>query len=139
MADLYKKQNNETGVTIIMSARLENIDLVCQETEKYLKTLHLQGLSFEIQLCIREALANAIKHGSKGDPSKQVVFKLNKLRDLLVVKVKDEGQGFDPVCTEDNIDKSLSCSGRGIKIMKKYFDTINFNQQGNEVTLLKDI
>lgn len=53
--------------------------------------------------------------------------------------VRDEGTGFNPLaqvdCTESqNLER---CSGRGLLLMQMYMDAVNFNDTGNEVTLIK--
>lgn len=53
--------------------------------------------------------------------------------------VRDEGTGFNPLgqldCTEtQNLER---CSGRGLLLMQMYMDGVNFNDTGNEVTLIK--
>ena len=55
------------------------------------------GREFEIELALREALANAIEHGSGNDPSKQVecCVACDHERGMLIV-VRDPGPGFDP-------------------------------------------
>lgn len=53
--------------------------------------------------------------------------------------VRDEGTGFNPLaqldCTEtQNLER---CSGRGLLLMQMYMDGVDFNETGNEVTLVK--
>lgn len=53
--------------------------------------------------------------------------------------IRDEGPGFDPStlpdpCDPDNLEKP---SGRGILLMRSFMDEITFNEQGNQVTLVK--
>lgn len=53
--------------------------------------------------------------------------------------VRDEGTGFNPLaqvdCTEtQNLER---CSGRGLLLMQMYMDAVDFNDTGNEVTLIK--
>ncbi len=139
MTNFYSKEQLKTGSVILMSAQFENIDLACNDVDKCLIRLQLQKLSFGIQLVIREALANAIKHGSQNDESKQVILQISKLHDQLIFKIKDEGSGFDQSCLAEDLSEELSCCGRGIIIMRQYFDKVTFNKQGNEVELIKKI
>jgi serine/threonine-protein kinase RsbW len=55
------------------------------------------GREFEIELALREALANAIEHGSGHDPSKEIqcCVACDHTRGMLIV-VRDPGPGFDP-------------------------------------------
>ena len=54
------------------------------------------GKEFEIELALREALANAIVHGCKADPAKKIECTVtgDKNRGILIV-VRDPGPGFD--------------------------------------------
>jgi len=137
MADFYEKKKMATGFSISMSAQLDNIDLACRDVDEYLRSLQLQEFSFDIQLGIREALANAVKHGSQYDQSKQIVFQLYTQNNRLVVTVKDEGRGLVNYGSKVHDGPILSCCGRGITIMHQYFDEVTYNKQGNEVKLIK--
>ena len=52
-------------------------------------------------LAVREAVANAIKHGNAQDPGKQVHVDLAVEGDDVVIRVEDEGMGFDPAQVGD--------------------------------------
>ena len=54
------------------------------------------------------------------------------------ITIRDEGDGFDwqslPAVAAENL---FAFSGRGIFLTKIYFDEVRYNEQGNEVTLVK--
>jgi anti-sigma regulatory factor (Ser/Thr protein kinase) len=53
--------------------------------------------------------------------------------------VRDEGPGFDPSTLPDATDPAnleRPC-GRGLLLMRTFMDEIHFNDQGNQVTLVK--
>lgn len=56
-------------------------------------------------------------------------------------RFSDEGNGFDPNALPDPTDmKNInSLSGRGVKLMRALMDDVHFNDQGNEVTMVKRI
>jgi serine/threonine-protein kinase RsbW len=92
-----------------------------------------------IGFAVLEALANALKHGSRFDPacSIEVAWSLDPLR--FAVTIADEGDGFDPAAVPDpaspaGLEKD---SGRGLAIMRRMMDEIRHNAQGNAVTLIK--
>jgi serine/threonine-protein kinase RsbW len=84
-----------------------------------------------------EATNNAIMHGNKLDESKEVTIAFNYEGKKLFVKVDDEGNGFDyqhipdPTAPE-NIE---NVNGRGIFLMEKLSDKINFSRNGASVEL----
>jgi len=92
-----------------------------------------------ILISITEAVNNAIQHGNKYDPGKQVLVEFDADNDLeyLSFKVSDEGEGFDvsnlPDPTEPgNVEK---LNGRGIFLMRNLADTVGFSSDGREVEL----
>jgi len=84
-----------------------------------------------------EAVNNAITHGNKGDKKKKVTVTVMADGNTLDVIVRDEGHGFkyaalpDPTKPE-NIE---NLNGRGVFIMKKLADFIEYNSAGNEVKM----
>jgi serine/threonine-protein kinase RsbW len=84
-----------------------------------------------------EAVNNAIIHGNKNVESKAVYLVCSSNGSSLTIIVKDEGEGYnfnnipDPTSVE-NIEK---LNGRGVFIMKKLADDIEFNELGNEVKM----
>jgi len=93
----------------------------------------------DMQLALEEGLANAIKHGNKMDPDKQVTVECFLNEDVVRVVIKDEGRGFnldevpDPTLPE-NLDKP---SGRGVMLMKAFMDDVIYNDIGNQLTFIK--
>ena len=61
--------------------------------------------------------------------------------DCITLIVKDKGNGFKPQKEIDKIKKEgfARSSGRGMIMVKSYFDKIKYNKAGNSITLLKNI
>jgi len=80
-------------------------------------------------LAVTEAVTNAIKHGNKSDKSKIVTIDVNVVNDVLQIKVKDQGEGFDPSKIPDPTepDNLLKDSGRGLYLMKVYMSDLRYN------------
>ena len=55
----------------------------------------------EIELAVREAVANAVLHGNGCYPGKKVFFTAAVRTSGLVICVRDEGKGFDPAAVPD--------------------------------------
>lgn len=94
---------------------------------------------FAIRLALDEALANAVKHGNDGDPTKTVSVEMDVNAERAIISVQDEGIGFVPCDLPDpTADENLSrpC-GRGVMLMKAYMTDVEFNKRGNRVTLTK--
>lgn len=99
-----------------------------------------QACGFAIRLALEEALVNAHKHGNKSDPGKKIAISYDVNPQRLVVRVRDEGPGFDPASIPDCTAPeriALPC-GRGIMLMHAYLDDVSYNEHGNEVQLVKE-
>ena len=94
---------------------------------------------FSIKLALEEALVNAIKHGNQCDPTKQVQIAYRLLHDRFVVRITDEGSGFDPNDVPDPtaFENCERPGGRGLMLMRHYMTEVVFNERGNAVTLCK--
>jgi len=94
--------------------------------------------AFKLRVCLCEALSNAMNYGNAGDPEKRVRLEMTLHEGLLQVRVTDEGNGFDPSLLPDpTLPEYRECTGgRGIFLMRELMDEVQFNERGNEVTLL---
>ena len=90
-----------------------------------------------ILVALTEAVNNALQHGNKANPDKQIEVTFKVKSDTLYFTVKDEGKGFDFNNLADptdpaNIEKP---TGRGIFLMKHLADKISFEDKGTKVIL----
>jgi serine/threonine-protein kinase RsbW len=96
-----------------------------------------------LDLSISEALSNAMVHGNKLDPSKNVSVLLDIYSDKIELRIKDEGKGFKPEDVPDPTkpENILKDSGRGIYIMNSFLDDVyyNFSPTGTELVLVLSI
>ena len=99
-----------------------------------------------IGVAVRESVINAIKHGNKFDPSKLVTveFSLEQtaVPAAIVIRITDEGEGFDPVEVADPLapENLLRSSGRGIFFMRSFMDDVTLQRRpagGMEVLMTK--
>lgn len=94
---------------------------------------------FAIKLALEEGLTNAIKHGNGYDRTKIVEVAYDVDRQKTVIVITDEGRGFDPNSVPDpTADENLEkpC-GRGILLMRKYMDQVDYTGRGNQVHMIK--
>src|SRR5215467_13053126 len=84
-----------------------------------------------ISVAIRESVINAIKHGNRNDTSKRVFveFETDAARGLpaLSIRVRDQGDGFDPETVADPLapENLLKSSGRGIFLIRSFMDDVH--------------
>ncbi len=126
--------DNDKKIRISFSATLENVDRVAERIKEFIKKAGIKE-EFNMILCTREALINAVTHGSRKDNRKTVTLRLQLSDRNLVLEVEDEGNGFD---WRNRLKKKLPTneeSGRGLAIMKNYFSTVEYNEDGNRLRL----
>ncbi|MEO6486571.1 MAG: ATP-binding protein, partial [Thermoanaerobaculia bacterium] len=103
-------------VEITISSRFENIELVQVIAEHMCENAGVdEDGSHWVGMAVREAVANAIKHGNKLDVRKKVNATFNLRGGELEITVSDEGEGFDPEQVSDplNPQNLMKTSGRG--------------------------
>jgi serine/threonine-protein kinase RsbW len=100
----------------------------------------LADREFEVETALREALANAIRHGCGNDPAKEVDCSLVCLASHEIrIVVRDPGAGFDPASIP-NPTGALnlhSCHGRGIYLIRQLMDDVWFERGGTEIHMRK--
>ena len=93
-----------------------------------------------VELALQEAVANAIRHGCRGDSSKQLEcsVSLDKSGDIVIV-VRDPGTGFDPTTVPNPLDPAnmLKANGRGIFLINGLMDEVHFADGGRELRMRK--
>jgi serine/threonine-protein kinase RsbW len=138
---------DSAAVRLDFSSRFEMLDfvqVVCDHVSR------LSGLDDDsthwLGVAVRESVINAIKHGNANDESKRVHVEFTPLvRDAapgLTVRVRDEGNGFDPSDLPDPLapDNLLKSSGRGIFLIRSFMDHVDLRpapEGGMEVVMVK--
>ena len=138
--------SNETGpIRMSLSSRFENIEMAQHLCGKLLEGWELnEETTHWILMALREALANAIKHGNGQDMAKRVHLEMDVKDHTLRIRIRDEGTGFDPAGVADPLapENRFKTSGRGIFYMKTFMDEVRFSRVdggGMEIVLTKDL
>jgi serine/threonine-protein kinase RsbW len=126
---------------IIIGCNHSSIRGAEQELKAILKRLHL-GSSHEhdILVAASEAINNAVTHGNKNDPTKQVSLDIDYRNHHVTLEVQDEGSGFDLQTLPDPLlpENLLKPSGRGIHIMKSLMDSVDFDFTPNGTRVIME-
>ena len=99
-----------------------------------------EGYEHNVELALREALANAIVHGCNNDPSKKVeCCVVCEGSSEIVIIVRDPGEGFQPEAVPNPLigDNLLSTHGRGIYLINQLMDEVQFEARGSEIQMRK--
>ena len=134
-----EKLNLKLSVTL--SADRNAVDPVVRSIMKVVREINCAaGSEDEIELALSEALANAVVHGAKADPTKIVECDVacDEQQGMLIV-VRDPGEGFDPKhivdpCKGENL---FSGHGRGIYLINQLMDEVRFHKNGTEIHMIK--
>jgi serine/threonine-protein kinase RsbW len=92
-----------------------------------------------IRLAVEETLVNAVKHGHRGDPAKQVSVRYRVGTEYTLIEVEDQGPGFDPDSVPDPLapENWERPYGRGLVLIRSYATWVRFSRGGSRVTLCK--
>jgi serine/threonine-protein kinase RsbW len=99
-----------------------------------------QGKEFAIETALRESLANAVVHGCKQDPSKQVQCSVYcDENGAILIVVRDPGPGFDPQSLPSPTQGQhiFSEHGRGVYLINQLMDDGEYQQGGTEIYMRK--
>ena len=122
----------------IRSSSIE-ADTVCLQLRGLLKEgpPHWRRECFAVELLAREALANAVRHGCGGDENRRVRFSCRIGSRRIVLKVEDEGPGFDWRAALGRPVEEDDVHGRGMALFRLYASRVLFNPSGNRVLLVR--
>ncbi len=123
------------GFRAVLPAEFQAIDRVVEQVERCLRERGLTETIFAVDLGCREALTNAVRHGSQGNPKHKVEFELGYTAGDIIIKVTDHGPGFDWAAALTHLPQATAENGRGLAILRQYFDEVRFNRAGNELVL----
>ncbi len=120
---------SKSDFELLFGSRLEYLDLVQNVSENIGRMLGLDDDSqYWMSLSVRESVTNAILHGNKQDGDKKVNVLFSFLEDRLVIRVQDEGNGFEQESLPDPLDPEnlLKPSGRGIFYVRSFMDDVSY-------------
>ncbi len=121
---------------------LSRREAVAPAVDRILRAVRSQGLDADqlndLAIALAEALSNAAVHGHHLDGKRQVqVVAEIQPGKRVVIEVRDSGSGFDSTAISDPTDPArvLVPGGRGVFLMRRLVDRLEFNQTGNRVRL----
>lgn len=128
--------------TVTVPASAEFVRVAAQfvvQTSRHLGVAAATSPLFEV--AIVEALANAVKHGSRGRQDAVVTCEVEPTGSGLTIRIYDEGDGFQPVRSASPIDPAsidilaVPESGYGVPIMQSVFQEIDARREDGRFCL----
>jgi serine/threonine-protein kinase RsbW len=136
-------------VHLEIHSTIDALDLVQSVTEQIARELGFDEESIHwTTMAVRESVVNAITHGNASDPAKIVFIDYTASSDsspaAFVVRVRDQGAGFDPDAIKDPLtaENMLSTSGRGVFLIRQFMDDVQIRRApegGMEVRMSKHL
>jgi serine/threonine-protein kinase RsbW len=123
-----------------ISSKIEAIDEAVQKATAFAgEAGFADDALFGVDMAVREALANAVKHGNKLDASKTVEITLISSDNAMEILIRDYGEGFDASQVPDptNPENLLKASGRGILFMHNFVDKVEWKRAADGGMIVK--
>jgi serine/threonine-protein kinase RsbW len=130
-------------VRLEFTSAFEMLDFVQVVSDHVGQTLGLDDdTQHYVGVAIRECVINAIKHGNRSDSRKHVFVEFSAVDSVLTIRVRDQGEGFDPDTLADPLapENLLKASGRGIFLIRSFMDDVQLRsapEGGMEVRMIK--
>lgn len=141
-------RDQEGWVELTAPSRQEYLDRFQEFCDAILDSRLDEKARNELKIAVQELGQNAIEWGNKLDRNSmiRVAWKLEK--DRIVIRIADEGPGFDPksipdptidpIATIENREKvGKRPGGFGIHLARRVMDRVTYNERGNVVFLEK--
>jgi serine/threonine-protein kinase RsbW len=126
---------------VTLAADRRAVDPVVQEVMAVVRQMNgVDGKEDAIELALQEALANAVIHGAKEDPTKTVECLVSSEKESgILIVVRDPGNGFTPEAIPDCVvgENVYSNHGRGIFLINQLMDKVEFRKNGTEIHMVK--
>jgi serine/threonine-protein kinase RsbW len=128
-----------------LASRYESIEIAHAALDQLCRSLGIDADEEHwMGIALREAMANAIKHGNRQDSGKRVFLSLAAEGPVVTIVVGDEGEGFDTARLADPLapENQMKTSGRGIFYMKTFMDDVTFARGeagGTILTMKRDL
>ena len=135
----------EQEIRLVVPSRIESLALMNVVAEEVAEQFEFdEDDRNAITISVVEAGTNAIQHGNGSDSSKPTEILFRREGDSLVILIRDQGPGFDPLRLKDPLaeENRFAESGRGVYILRSFMDEVDFDNRegrGCECRLVKHL
>jgi serine/threonine-protein kinase RsbW len=132
-------------VHLVLASRFENIEVAERAFRDLCSEAGCDGDElYWVATALREALANAVRHGNRLEPERKVHLEYSVDGCEVLIRVEDEGDGFDVSSIPDptSPENLLRPSGRGIFYMQQFMTRVEFGRSpggGTSVLMVKKL
>jgi serine/threonine-protein kinase RsbW len=123
------------NTTLVLQSRL---DLVSETVGQLLAICNLSSSTYEkLELCLIEALNNAVIHGNASNPNKRILICISDQQGEMQVRITDELRGVDQDALDiASLPNPAAVSGRGLVLIKSLLPESRV-EQGDIVLVIK--
>ena len=137
----FNSDNLKLRLKMDISADPEHVTDVVEGIMKVVRAMQCAcGQESDVELALQEALANAVIHGAGGDRNKTIECRVacDDAHGMLII-VTDPGDGFDPLKVANPLlaENLYSSHGRGIYLINRLMDQVEFKRGGTEIHMRK--
>lgn len=134
--------STKNRLSLTLDSSIESVDKLEHTTQEFAARAGFDEDTVpNIVMAVREAAINAVLHGNAYSSTKHITASFETNSDDLIVRICDQGTGFDPEKIPDPLapENILRGSGRGIFLIRAFMDEVQFRQlhPGTELTLIK--
>ena len=139
---------NDIDIDISIPSHTRYLRMIGRISEKVAQEIDCpelirESLPGQLAIVLTEGLVNAIKHAKSDDPDEEIHVRINVTNKNLVVRIYDNGVGFDldavpaPCFTSNGLEDK----GRGIFILRSLMDTVKYTRTagGNVLEMKKNL
>lgn len=148
--DLQSYTHLDGWVELTVSSHERAIELLVQRINEAAQGALEEDERQDLLYAVQEICENAREWGNQGDASRKIRVSYCIFEGEFVLKVQDEGQGFDAHAIPDPTQEPLEVmfrrkqegkrpGGYGIHMVKKLMDRVMFSDRGNVVLLSKNL
>ena len=134
-------------VRLEFTSAFDMLDLVQMVADHMARQIGMDDDSVHwVGVAIRESVINAITHGNQNNAAKHVFVEFTTPLEhdvpALAIRVRDQGNGFDPSTLADPLapENLLKSSGRGIFLIRSFMDDVTLQRApegGMEIRMTK--
>jgi len=123
-----------------LPSRLESVEEAAGKAAKFADQNNFgDNVKSAVDMAVREAVANAVKHGNLLDETKAVEITFENSDEGFEITVRDFGEGFavEEVPDPTNPENLLKASGRGVLFMRSFMDVVEWSNHARGGMIVK--
>jgi serine/threonine-protein kinase RsbW len=131
---------NQKKTEFNLPSRIESVEAAADKAAAFADENDFgDDVKSAVDMAVREAVANAVKHGNLLDETKSVEITFENSDAGFEITVRDFGAGFavEEVPDPTNPENLLKASGRGILFMRSFMDSVEWSNHAGGGMMVK--